>query len=267
MNTTLRSTVRVLLGRAKAGRGLTVYPDDVFLTSYPKSGNTWIRFLIANLVWTDGSTDFTNLDKRVAPIYGYSDRQLLALPRPRLLKSHEYFDPRYPKVLYIVRDVRSVIVSYYCHLLRRGKVSSEETIYAFAELFLAGKLDAYGSWRDNVVSWLRLRSDNDKFLCIRYEDLSANPTETVRKLAAFLNMEYDADRIELAIKRSSFGNMKTLAEQAGSTWRGNRGVKNPEIPFVRSGKTNEWSEKLDSNVLELIYRECGDLLSELGYPV
>jgi hypothetical protein len=44
---------RVLTGKQMAGRNLTVFPDDVFLTSYPRSGNTWTRFLIGNLIYQD----------------------------------------------------------------------------------------------------------------------------------------------------------------------------------------------------------------------
>ncbi|MGA2347505.1 MAG: hypothetical protein ABSF93_15935, partial [Candidatus Sulfotelmatobacter sp.] len=41
---------RVLTGRQIAGRGVTVFPDDIFLVSYPRSGNTWTRFLLGNLI-------------------------------------------------------------------------------------------------------------------------------------------------------------------------------------------------------------------------
>ena len=38
-------------GLNKPGRNLRVFPDDVYIVSYPKSGNTWTRFLIANLIY------------------------------------------------------------------------------------------------------------------------------------------------------------------------------------------------------------------------
>ena len=43
-----------VMGVDTAGNELTVFPDDTFLVSYPKSGNTWIRFLIGNLAYEDG---------------------------------------------------------------------------------------------------------------------------------------------------------------------------------------------------------------------
>lgn len=74
------------------GRAVTVFPDDVFLCSYPKSGNTWAKFLIANLLWKEESITFANIEQKIPAIY-YAERKLLKVPRPRILKSHECFDP------------------------------------------------------------------------------------------------------------------------------------------------------------------------------
>src|ERR671925_279845 len=104
---------RILLGRRNAGRNLTVFPDDVFLVSYPRSGNTWTRFLIANLIYPSEPVNFANIESRVPEIYLWRDRDLRKLSRPRILKSHEYFDPRYKKTIYIARDPRDVAVSVY----------------------------------------------------------------------------------------------------------------------------------------------------------
>src|SRR6266567_6631593 len=53
-------------GLQSPGRNMAVFPDDTFLVSYPKSGNTWARFLIANLVRPYEKIDFSNVN-RVIP--------------------------------------------------------------------------------------------------------------------------------------------------------------------------------------------------------
>ena len=95
----LAQTGRVLTGRQLAGRGATVYPDDVFLVSYPRSGNTWTRFLLGNLISQNEPVTFSNIESRIPEIYFNPDRVLRALPRPRMLKSHECFQPQYPDVI------------------------------------------------------------------------------------------------------------------------------------------------------------------------
>src|SRR5437764_14210828 len=91
---------RIFLQRKEAGRQLTVLPDDVYLVSYPRSGNTWTRFLIANLLDHENPPSFADIEARIPAINLWPDKFLLRLPRPRILKSHEYFDPRYPRVIY-----------------------------------------------------------------------------------------------------------------------------------------------------------------------
>ena len=58
------------------GRNLRVFPDDVFLVSYPKSGNTWTRFLIANLIYPEKHPDFANINVLVPDPEGLTKRHL-----------------------------------------------------------------------------------------------------------------------------------------------------------------------------------------------
>ena len=90
----LAKVKQVLTGTQLAGDNLTVFPDDIFVTSYPRSGNTWTRFLISNLVYQDEPSTFANIEARVPEIYFNSDRYMRTLVRPRLLKSHECFQPQ-----------------------------------------------------------------------------------------------------------------------------------------------------------------------------
>ncbi len=103
----------VLFRKLRVERDITIFPDDVFLTSYPRSGNTWMRFLVGNLLHQEKPVTFLNMEGLVPDMYKHSDRTLRHLPRPRILKSHECFDPRYRRIIYIVRDPRDVVVSNY----------------------------------------------------------------------------------------------------------------------------------------------------------
>src|SRR5258708_28403823 len=110
-----KSVAGVALGRRTAGRGVTVLPDDVFLVSYLRSGSTWVRFLFGNFIHQEAVT-FSNVGSLVPSIQELPDHKLRSLPR--VLKSHECFDPRYPRVIYIVRDPRDVAVSFYYYNLK-----------------------------------------------------------------------------------------------------------------------------------------------------
>src|SRR5207249_5512725 len=132
--------------RKKAGRNLTVFGDDVFLVSYPRSGNTWTRFLIANLAHPNEPTNFANIESRIPEIYLFPDRVLLNLPRPRILKSHECFDPRYKRTIYIVRDPRDVAVSYYYYAIKRKRIEEGYPLDDFVPRFIAAEFDIAWNW-------------------------------------------------------------------------------------------------------------------------
>src|SRR5262250_161756 len=121
----IKQLFKYMLGRDIAGRTLAVRPDDVFLVSYPRSGNTWTRFLVANLLHPHEPATFANIERMVPDIYVNSQVALLRVPHPRVLKSHEPFDPRYKKVVYIVRDPRDVAVSMYHWEIKRGRIREE----------------------------------------------------------------------------------------------------------------------------------------------
>src|SRR5438309_10757813 len=94
---------RILLGKKPAGRALTVFPDDIFIVSYPRSGNTWARFLIGNLVYQDDPITFANVEPRIPEIYLLSDRVLPAHDRPLIPQTHECFDTPHQSISSIVR--------------------------------------------------------------------------------------------------------------------------------------------------------------------
>ena len=82
------------IGKDFAGRNVAVFSDDLFIVSYPRSGSTWLRFLIGSLI-REGPVTIQNIEQVIPDIHVNSSRFLISIPRPRLMKSHEYFD-RHP---------------------------------------------------------------------------------------------------------------------------------------------------------------------------
>jgi hypothetical protein len=262
--TDFKKTVKKLVGIENAGRNLTVRNDDVFVVSYPKSGNTWTRFLIANLISASNEEiTFLNIENKVPDIYQNTDRYMLNLPCPRVLKSHEYFDPRYKKVIYIVRDPRDVVVSYYYHFIKFLSLENNN-MDEFVQRFVQGNLDVFGSWGENVGSWLATRGNGDDFLLIKYEDLLVDTGKELEKVAAFLRLQYDQERLQSSIKRSSSDNMRKLETIQANHWKITKNTRK-DIQFVRSAKAGGWKEVLSPYGVSLIQNKWRHLLYKFGY--
>jgi hypothetical protein len=251
-----------------AGRGLTVFPSDVFLISYFRSGSTWSRFLFGNLIHENEAVTFTNMDRLIPLIYNHPDRELRKLPR--VLKSHECFDPRYPRAIYIVRDPRDVAVSFYFYNLKVRVIPEGYPMDDFVERFLVAKVVGYadrvGCWEDHVLSWIRLRGGTPGFRLVRYEDLLANPVNELRRLAPLVGIDPTTERIERAIRLSSASHMQSLEKQQSREWIATKDTRQ-DIPFVREAKSGGWKNKLSAAAVRMIEQSWGSTMNELGYEL
>jgi len=264
---------RVLTGRQIAGRGLTVFPDDIFLVSYPRSGNTWTRFLLGNLIDQNNPVTFSNIESRIPEIYFNRDRVLRQLPRPRMLKSHESFQPHYPRVIYIVRDPRDVAVSFYHHNVKARNIPDDYPMVQFVPRFIAGEFDPkFGSWRDNVLSWTAVRKDDSRFLQLRYEDMKRDTAGVLATVVAFLNrgsfrrIDSDPEALRRTIELSSPENMRALEKQEASNWVLTKGTRSDK-PFIRSATSGGWKTQLDPESVEAVESAWSSLMQELGYEL
>ena len=248
------------------GRGSTVYPDDTFLVSYPRSGNTWSRFLVFNLVFTDEPANFLNVEKRVPDIHGYSDWVLRGVPRPRYLKSHECFDPRYKRILYIVRDPRDVVVSTYHYRVKTRVIPDGYPIATFAERWMESAWKAeWGTWEEHVQSWRAMRRDAPGFFLVRYEDLKSRTNEELTRIANFLGVQRSNEQIARAVELSSANRMRNLEKAQKKKWKGTKNTRHDK-PFVRKATSGDWRTALPKESVERIESAWGPLMEELGYP-
>ncbi len=264
----LKAVTSTALGRVPAGRGLTVFPDDIFLVSYFRSGSTWSRFLFGNLIHEREPVTFTNMERLVPMIYNLPDRMLRRLPR--VLKSHECFDPRYPRVIYIVRDPRDVAVSFYFYNIKVGVIpngySLDEFVMRFIAASVVGYADRVGCWQDHVLSWIRLRQGKPGFVLVRYEDLLEDPVKQLSQLAPLLGIEPTPARIERAVRLSSASHMQSLEKQQSQHWEATKGTRQ-DIPFVREAKAGGWRKTLTPAAVQTIEDAWGPTMKELGYEL
>jgi Sulfotransferase domain len=264
----LKFVANYLLGRDIADRNLAVYPDDTFLVSYPRSGNTWIRFLIANLVFEKENVSFANIESLIPDAAALSNRALKRTPRPRIIKNHTYFDPRYRRVIYIVRDPRDVVLSNYNFQRKNRQIADEYPLANYVDDFVGGKLVSadWGTWGENVASWVYTRQDHEGFLLVRYEDMKNETMEQLQRLANFLGLKSTPERLLRVIDASSPERMRQMEATQSDQWVTTRKHRK-DIPFVGMATSGQWQTDLPRPLAAKIESSWGNIMAALGYPV
>ncbi len=265
----IKVVLKYLLGKDRAGRNLAVYPDDTFLVSFPRSGNTWTRFLIANLAYPGQQVSFTNIERLIPDTASQSSRAVKRTPRPRIIKSHEYFDARYPKVVYIVRDPRDIALSYYDFQRKYRHIDDSFPLDRYVSGFIVGKLNqwgTWGTWGENVGSWVAARGKNSNFLLVRYEDMKQDTARELAKIASFMGIAASAEQLRAAVTASSADRMRQLEKLQSKEWVATKN-KRDDIPFVRTAQAGNWKTLLPKTAIAEIESAWGDLMLALGYEL
>jgi len=268
----VRRLLKNALGLDLAGRTLAVRPNDTFVVSYPRSGNTWTRFLIANLLHPQEPATFVNIGRLVPDAEAQSSRYMRGVPSPRTIKSHSYFDPRYPRVIYIVRDPRDVALSEYDLLRKYRRIEDSYALERFIGDFVAGTgpltSAGWGTWGENVASWALARGARPGFLLLRYEGLKARPEQELTRIAKFLGIDASPELLKAALDRSSADRMRELEKTQDKDW-GSTQYKNKrsDIPFVRTAVAGGWKGKLPPELVAEIESAWGSIMSHLGYEL
>jgi hypothetical protein len=264
----IKQIAKCILGTDRVGRNFRIFPDDTLLVSYPRSGNLWIRFLVANLLHPDLEVRFSNIEQLVPDTCNASTRALNGTPRPRFIKSHHYFDHRYRKIVYIVRDPRDIVLSYHQFQRKYRQIPDDFPLEQYVDRFIAGKLgsEGWGSWEENVASWVTTRGRDPNFLLLRYEDLIADTIGGVACLADFLGIQANAAQLHKAIELSSAQKLRPLEKQDAHVWVSTRN-RRQDIPMVGVATSGGWRQRLPPTSVSKIEEAWGDLMVKLGYDL
>jgi hypothetical protein len=271
----------------------------VWLASYPKSGNTWLRavatawvvpgpvdvnalagppiasyreYFDAALGIPSSSLTFEEVD-RLRP---YVDEQVASeAAAPHLRKIHDsYLSPvREPIVssaatqaaVYIIRDPREVAVSL-AHAAGRSFAWAQRRLND-PEAALAGSGDQLheqlrqwlGTWSQHVRSWV----DESPFTVevVRYEDLASAPVETFGRALRFAGFAGVTDRrVAECVERAAFARLERAEREHGFRER-----RSAEAPFFRRGESGSWRVELSGDLADRIRDDHREVMSRFGY--
>jgi hypothetical protein len=255
----------------------------VWIASYPKSGNTWVRFMACNLLF--GRQDSAEALNVLAPDLHELGPQLVESGHTGFVKTHFRHSPALPfadataAAIYVVREPADVLASSFHYAQRSAAIAdaSREAFDRYVEAFVQNRGDprwiklGMGSWEENVRSWLRAPHPFP-VIPIRYEDLSADPRSVCGMLAQLLRPNSTAQEIDAAVANSSFARMREVED---ADIRGRRiGIfYKPYLQssidsgrrFMRSGTVGEGARILSSEQRARLREVFEPLVTELGY--
>jgi len=197
---------------------LLLRDSDVMLASFPKSGNTWMRFLLSNIIArhtnTVDSIDFYSIQNIIPDIH----RVVLSArhryePFPRIVKTHHPRRPEYRQVIYLARNPEKVMLSYYVLLRTVGKIP-EMPLSRFI------RSERYG-----LPVWIRhaLGYIDSADLLISYDSLQENPVAALQTVAdyfgRFHGIPISSEDIRGAIRESSLENMRIIENTKGRPYQ------------------------------------------------
>jgi len=242
-------------------RHQAVRPNDGFLASYPRSGNTWARFLLCEIL-TNHEAGFERVATtiptiRLRPLHGPVPS---LLPNGgRLLRTHERYHKEYRKAVYFVRDPRDVVVSNY-EFERGDKHFPLNSLDDFVAAFVRGKTNSFGSWSNHVRGWIDSPvADTEDLLVVRYEEMRSNTERVLSTIVKFLGISVEPERIRKAVANNDLQRMRLKEDQYHRRPLDGAGRQ------VRVGSVGGWQKRLSPAHVDLIERHAGELLERFGY--
>ncbi|XP_073492134.1 sulfotransferase 1C4-like [Aquarana catesbeiana] len=237
--------------------------DDILIATFPKAGTTWMQE-IADLILLQGDVEQSMrapcfikvpfLDLNVKPIPPGVEAAA-NMPSPRLLKTHmpikllpPSFLEKNTKVIYVARNAKDCMVSYYYFQLMNKGLPDPGTWNEYFSTFLAGDVP-WGSWFDHVIGWWKAK-DKQRILYIFYEDMVEDPKREIKKIIEFLEKDVSDEVLEKILYHTSFEVMKDNP-MANYSVLSSQLMDQSVSKFMRKGKVGDWKNhfSVSQNIL------------------
>jgi hypothetical protein len=229
-------------------------PTDVFIVAYPKSGITWFQCLIAGAIYgLDPQQAPDALTQDLVPDVHYKT-SFKRYRTPMFFKSHHLPRPEYRRVVYLLRDGRDAMVSYWHHLRALGQAKLE-----IAQL-IGGEGLFPCKWHEHVEQWAA-NPFAASVLTIRYEDLIDDAAHELARFCDFVAEPREPSELRRVADQCSFEAMRRREQRFG--WDNPDWPK--DKPFVRRGVAGSHRDEMPPEALALFLSQAGATLQRHGY--
>ena len=276
----------------------------IWISSYPKSGNTYIRSFLASYYYSDnGKFSFDQLLKiHQFPNMKFSKTKTVSQEEAsknwifnqnfffnkknlNLVKTHNCLSPFKGNefttknetlgAIYIVRDPRNIITSLTHHYSLdyneafKHMINSESSLLEKSHELDHSNFTYLGSWSNHYKSWKN--NSNFKVLFLRYEDLQTAKENTFEKIILFINqltnrdLKIDESKFLNSIKSTNFSNLKNKEFNEGFEESVYSNKTGKKINFFNLGFNNRWQKLLPSDIKEMLNKHYINELKELDY--
>jgi hypothetical protein len=276
----------------------------IWLASYPKSGNTWVRSLLSAYYYSkNGDFSFEllkniglypqkkyfdikiNKPGEINSYWSISQKKIINKKKTIFLKTHNsllvlngknFTKPEYTLgIIYVVRDPRNVITSLKNHYDLDYEQSldfmlnEKKYIYDIREKNDYSDFHFLSSWSNHYKSWIN--NNLFKRMVIKYEDLEKDTYKTLKNLITYINGLYqvnekiDEIKINNCIKTTSFEILKHKEKKEGFSENVYSEKTKKKIDFFHLGSKNKWREVVPKEFHEKINNIFKEDLKNLKY--
>jgi Sulfotransferase domain len=257
--------------------------STVWLASYPKSGNTWVRFMLYSAIYGAPKRS-EDVPLKIPDIH-----RPMPFEKPEsgsiYVKSHFELTDKHPqladttKAIHIIRNPRDVMLSAIHYRILTDEKPKDFPKEQFVKSYLKSGGDrhwqkiGFGTWASHARSWRN--TDRFPVLNLRYEDLKADPHIQLARMLEFLGIACSESKINEAVIASSFDSMRALEIREKKSSKpndlskhlfvGTQDATRKGIFFMNKGKSNQSLDALMPGLDARFNERFKDELLEFGY--
>ena len=248
----------------------------VWIASYPKSGNTWVRFLLHHYLWGEPRNSL-DLNRRIPDLHRPAGRIDTSSER-LFVKTHFALTDTLPylamsdRAIVITRHPKDVLLSG-LNYARLEQATQPDTA-AYARAFIDNGGDpawikmGFGTWAQHAESWTT--TDRFPVLVTSYEALKTDTPRELRAMLEFVGEAVDEAKVARAVELSDFGRMRDIERQEKargreSLFRGGRESLAREAMFMNKGETGQSLAPIDPTLDAVFDAAFAEDMAKFGY--